>query len=181
MYCPKCSQKQSEEGLRFCSRCGFQLGVVKELLAEHGSLPVMPAQLQAPTKFLSRRKQDLILGATVMSVAATVVVQLSWIAPKGAIIFPLWITWFAFTLFVLSFDVLVRLARKLFSDDDEVNDLPSRRRGADLSTRVSRSRSDLPPMQNATSHRLGSERVNTGEILQPLSVTEHTTNLLHKK
>lgn len=181
MYCPKCSQKQSEEGLRFCSRCGFQLGVVKELLAEHGSVPVKPAQLQAPTKFLSRRKQDLILGATVMSVSATVVVQLSWFAPKAAIVFPLWAIWFAFSLFVLSFDVLVRLARKLFSDDDEVKSLPSLQRAPDLSTRVSRSRSDLPPVQKVTSATLGSERVNTGEILQPLSVTEHTTNLLPKK
>jgi hypothetical protein len=27
----------------------------------------------------------------------------------------------------------------------------------------------------------GVDRVNTGEILQPLSVTDHTTNLLNKK
>ena len=62
MYCPKCSQIQTEDGLRFCSRCGFQLGVVKELLAEPGGAPVMPAESQAPPKFFSRRKQDLLLA-----------------------------------------------------------------------------------------------------------------------
>ena len=166
MYCPKCSQIQAEDGLRFCSRCGFQLGVVKELLAERDSAQVITAG--SPPKFFSRRKQDLLFGATVMSVAATIVVQLSW-APKAAIIFPLWMIWLGFSLFVLSFDVLVRVARRLFSDDDHVSDPRS------LST------SELPPMQNLPVTALGFDRVNTGEIRQPLSVTDHTTNLLNKK
>jgi len=66
MYCPKCSQIQTEDGLRFCSRCGFQLGVVKELLAEPGSAPATGAGSETSTKFFSRRKQDLLFGATVM-------------------------------------------------------------------------------------------------------------------
>ena len=169
MYCPKCSQIQTEDGLRFCSRCGFQLGVVKELLAERDSAPVVTAGSQAPPKFFSRRKQDLLFGATVMSMAATIVVQLSWVAPKALIIFPLWMIWFAFSLFVLYFDVLVRVARRFFSDDDRVSNLRS------LST------SELPPMQNLPVTTLGFDRVNTGEIRQPLSVTDHTTNLLNKK
>ena len=169
MYCPKCSQIQTEDGLRFCSRCGFQLGVVKELLAERDSAPVITAGSQAPAKFSSRRKQDLLFGATVMSIAATIVVQLSWIAPKVKLIFPLWVIWLAFSLFVLSFDVLVRVVRRFFSDDDDVSD------------RRSLSTSELPPMQNLPVTALGFDRVNTGEILQPLSVTDHTTNLLNKK
>ena len=169
MYCPKCSQIQTEDGLRFCSRCGFQLGVVKELLAERDSAPVVTAGSQAPPKFFSRRKQDLLFGATVMSVAATIVVQLSWVAPKAALIFPVWMIWLGFSLFVLSFDVLVRVARRFFSDDDHVSDLRS------LST------SESPPMQNLPVTALGFDRVNTGEIRQPLSVTDHTTNLLNKK
>ena len=90
MYCPKCSQIQTEDGLRFCSRCGFQLGVVRDLLAEGDSAQVVTAGSQVPPKFFSRRKQDLLFGATLMSVAATIVVQLSWVAPKALIIFPLW-------------------------------------------------------------------------------------------
>jgi len=181
MYCPKCSQIQADDGLRFCSRCGFQLGVVKELLAERGSAPVILAEPQAPPKFFSRRKQDLLFGATVMSVAATIVVQLSWVAPKALLIFPLWMIWLAFSLFVLFFDTLVRIARRFFSDDDHVINLPSQPKTAAFINKVSAATSELPPMQNASVAALGFDRVNTGEILQPLSVTEHTTNLLNKK
>ena len=173
MYCPNCSQIQNEDGLRFCSHCGFQLGVVKELLAERGSTAESPVS----PKFFSRRKQDLLCGATVMSVAATIVVQLSWIAPKWLLIFPLWMIWLAFSLFVLSFDVLVRVARRFFSDDD--SDLPSQPGTPRFINKVSPATSELPPMKNPAA--LGFERVNTGEIRQPLSVTEHTTNLLNKK
>ena len=181
MYCPKCSQIQAEDGLRFCSRCGFQLGVVKELLAERSSAPVIPAESPAPPKFFSRRKQDLLFGATVMSAAATLVVQLSWVAPKALLILPLWMIWLAFSLFVLYFDVLVRIARRFFSDDDHVSNPPSRAKTPGLVNRVSPATYELPPMQNAPAATLGFDRVNTGEIRQPLSVTDHTTNLLNKK
>jgi hypothetical protein len=36
-------------------------------------------------------------------------------------------------------------------------------------------------MQNRPLAALGFERANTGEIVQPLSVTDHTTKLLNKK
>src|SRR5215213_2572048 len=38
MFCPKCGQQQSSNEVRFCSRCGFQLEVVKELLITDGAL-----------------------------------------------------------------------------------------------------------------------------------------------
>jgi uncharacterized membrane protein YvbJ len=39
MYCPRCNQQQASDEVSFCTRCGFQLGVVKELLATDGALP----------------------------------------------------------------------------------------------------------------------------------------------
>jgi len=181
MYCPKCSQIQTEDGLRFCSRCGFQLGVVRELLAEPGGAPVMPAESQAPPKFFSRRKQDLLFGATVMSVAASIVVFLSWVAPKATIILPLWMIWLGFSIFVLSFEYLVMVARRFFSDDDYVSD-PAAQLGTPSSmNKPGSATSELPPRQNRPLAALGFERVNTGEIVQPLSVTDHTTKLLIKK
>ncbi len=36
MYCPQCSQPQLSEEMRFCSRCGFSLSGVKELVAAGG-------------------------------------------------------------------------------------------------------------------------------------------------
>ncbi|HYU99678.1 MAG TPA: hypothetical protein VE977_12680, partial [Pyrinomonadaceae bacterium] len=101
--------------------------------------------------------------------------------PKAALVFPLWMIWFAFSLFVLSFDVLVRVARRFFSDDDHVSDIPSQPRPPGFVNKVSPATSELPPMQNVPVAALGFDRVNTGEIRQPLSVTDHTTNLLNKK
>lgn len=39
MYCPRCSQQQVSDEVSFCTRCGFQLGVVKELLVTGGARP----------------------------------------------------------------------------------------------------------------------------------------------
>jgi hypothetical protein len=39
MHCPRCGQQQVSEQTKFCSRCGFQLGLVSELLQNGGFLP----------------------------------------------------------------------------------------------------------------------------------------------
>jgi hypothetical protein len=36
MFCPRCSQQQSPGEVRFCSRCGFQLAGVSQLLNTNG-------------------------------------------------------------------------------------------------------------------------------------------------
>lgn len=39
MHCPNCGQQQVSSEIRFCSRCGFPLGLVAEVLANGGFLP----------------------------------------------------------------------------------------------------------------------------------------------
>jgi hypothetical protein len=39
MFCPQCGQQQVTDEVRFCSRCGFQLGIVSGLLPTGGALP----------------------------------------------------------------------------------------------------------------------------------------------
>ena len=39
MHCPSCGQQQVSLETKFCSRCGFPLGVVSEVLAHGGFLP----------------------------------------------------------------------------------------------------------------------------------------------
>jgi hypothetical protein len=178
MYCPRCSQQQVSDDVRFCSRCGFQLGIVKALLAESSDALAVTEEPKAQAKVFSRRKQDLLLGATFMYGAAAVVVQLSWVQPKGLIIFPLGLLWVAFSLFVLFFDPLMSVARKLFSEDEQFSKtkLPDA-----FMTRVHSPRSSLPPTQSVAATALGSQRANTAEIVPPLSITEHTTDLLNRK
>lgn len=182
MYCPKCGQQVSEE-LRFCSRCGFQLGVVKELLAESSEALALTGASEPKSRFLSQRKQDLLLGATLIYVAAVATVLYSWVQPKGVIIFPLGMMWLAFSLFVLFFDPLIRVARKLFSDEAQSSESGSHslRSASNFSTKVSPRNSALPPAQSIPLTALGAQRLNTGEIIQPPGITEHTTDLLNRK
>lgn len=183
MYCPKCSQQQVSDDLRFCSRCGFQLGVVRELLAQSSNAPAVTGEPEARTKFFSRRKQDLLFGATFIYIAAVVVVLFSWVPLKGPIIFPLGMMWLAFSLFVLFFEALMHVARKLFSEDADPAEakLRSLLGASSFITKVNSPGGVLPPTQSVPATALGSQRVNTGEMVRPLSITEHTTDLLNKK
>jgi hypothetical protein len=38
MYCPRCGHQSNSDSLRFCSYCGFKLGVVKASLADEDEL-----------------------------------------------------------------------------------------------------------------------------------------------
>jgi hypothetical protein len=49
MHCPRCGQEQVSEDIKFCSRCGFPLGLVSEVLAHGGFLPQL-ADLHKPGK-----------------------------------------------------------------------------------------------------------------------------------
>ena len=73
MYCPRCSQEQVSEFTRFCSRCGFLMTGVSELLANNGNLPQSAAQnnIEKP----SPRKKGLKQGG-IMLILGTFIVPL---------------------------------------------------------------------------------------------------------
>ena len=54
MHCPRCGQQQVSEETKFCSRCGFPLGLVSEVLSHGGFLPQL-ANLQKNKKFFTRQ------------------------------------------------------------------------------------------------------------------------------
>ena len=89
MFCPKCSQQQLSSDVRFCPRCGFQLEVVKELVAESSDALAVTDRSGVQRKFFTQRKQDLLVGATFTYVAAVMTVLYSWVQPKGVLIVPL--------------------------------------------------------------------------------------------
>lgn len=60
MYCPRCGQQQISGETKFCSRCGFQLAIVAELVANDGSLPALEA-LQQRSTFL-RKKNGVVFS-----------------------------------------------------------------------------------------------------------------------
>jgi hypothetical protein len=54
MHCPRCGQQQISEDIKFCSRCGFSLGLVSEILAHGGHLPQLAGLNNKGKKWLSR-------------------------------------------------------------------------------------------------------------------------------
>jgi hypothetical protein len=61
MYCPKCSQQQVDDNVRYCSRCGFELSVVRACLA--GAAPASGPEalpVSAP------RRRNINLGVASM-------------------------------------------------------------------------------------------------------------------
>ena len=54
MHCPRCGQKQVSPEIKFCSRCGFPLGLVSEILAHGGFLPQLADLYKTKTKFTRR-------------------------------------------------------------------------------------------------------------------------------
>lgn len=60
MFCPTCGQRQATEETRFCSRCGFLLTGVTQLIFNGGALPqTLPS---AESKAMSPRKRGLRQG-----------------------------------------------------------------------------------------------------------------------
>ena len=54
MHCPRCGQQQVSEEIKFCSRCGFPLGLVSEVLAHGGFLPQL-ADLHKTKNFWTKK------------------------------------------------------------------------------------------------------------------------------
>lgn len=55
MHCPRCGQQQVSDQTKFCSRCGFQLALVGELLANDGFLPQLAELYKKNSGLLTRR------------------------------------------------------------------------------------------------------------------------------
>ena len=55
MFCPQCGQQQATGVIRFCSRCGFPLDGVIQLLSTGGMLPVYRSP-EEPVPASARRK-----------------------------------------------------------------------------------------------------------------------------
>lgn len=165
MYCPKCSQQQIPEAARFCSRCGFHLRVVRALLTEDISQTVATAA-QLPDRSL--RKRDLSIGAAIMFFVAflTSVITADLPPSDGTPIVLLIVAWLPVMLLINIGPLIRYFIHGDGSSARAKNSFPAQ------------PAHNLLPSQNAPVSGFARQRVNTAEITQPPTVTEHTTNLL---
>ena len=65
MFCPKCGQPQADD-VRFCSRCGFPLAGVNELLLRGGQLSVVSGAEASTERRESPKRQGIRQGGAMM-------------------------------------------------------------------------------------------------------------------
>jgi hypothetical protein len=73
MFCPQCGQQQVSGAVRFCSRCGFPLDGVIQLLGNGGMLPVYrspdePVQISPRRKGVKQGAVLLLSGAVIVPI-----------------------------------------------------------------------------------------------------------------
>ena len=77
MHCPKCGQQQISDEIRYCSRCGFLLTGIAEVVANDG---LLPGSSNAVSKAISPRKRGVKQGAFIFLLSFLVVPVLAMIA-----------------------------------------------------------------------------------------------------
>jgi len=175
MFCPKCSQQQVSDETRFCSRCGFQLNVIKALLTEDG-LPQTPhTEIQKIDRSL--RKRDLTFGAFFMFFFALVVAAITVDLPpshSAPIVF-LIIAWLVLILLIN----IKPIFQYFLQTDSSAKDISTSETFSNLTAKIKHAA--LPSSHSISAEDLIMPTINTAEMVSPLSITEQTTNLLDKK
>ncbi len=175
MFCPKCSQQQVNDETRFCSRCGFQLNVVKALLANDDLPQTQTTEIQKADRSL--RKRDVTIGALLMFILAFTVaaITIDMPASHSARILSLIIAWLVLTLLIN----VKPMFQYFLQADSSAKDISTKETFSNLSTNIKHAA--LPSSHSIPAENLITSNINTAEMVSPRSVTERTTNLLEQK
>lgn len=184
MFCPQCGQQQVTGIVRFCSRCGFPLDGVIQLLGSGGMLPVYRGPDDPPPQPSPRRRGVKQGGILFLS---------------GILIVPLLGVLSSFTPSSTFLEILVAIAalicflggplRMLYAGIFEEGAptrmlhpgirpyIPAQMPAPQFVSPAQKAALPPPPMQPPVSWR----RPITAELANPPSVTENTTRLLDKE
>jgi hypothetical protein len=162
MYCPKCGHQQVSEDMRFCSRCGFQLTGVAELLIKNESGPPAAGQLEKRFPRISRRGARLLFFSIV---TAPVFLFFSFYFDSPLPLFPPF------------FFFLAGLAHIFYQLIFNENMLPDSRKISALAS--ARTEQYLPPAHEIPA--AGLFRRDTADFTPPPSITDSTTKLLENE
>ena len=169
MYCPKCSQEQVSDEMRFCSRCGFPLTAVRELVESGSAPPIDPGVAQ-----LARKQKVIRRGAWMMlaSLVLTIFVGLLTSIDDDFVV----LMFFPVLCFVLGF--LQVLYGVFLSDRRASRRLKQPQPVVPAQLNTPPARPELSAPRGAPVESFSGHRVETAEMVRPASVTENTTRLL---
>jgi hypothetical protein len=178
MYCPVCSQQQVSEETKFCSRCGFPMGLVSEIVSHGGFLPQLVDLSEKKTFFT--RKNGILFTVFWFIIFTMLLPALLSIA--GANRLPGMIAVigvFGSLILLIASIFILKPAPKGFAPQIQ-GFSPTKPQNL-----YGPKQSALPPQ---TSHPVESyvppagswKAANTGDLVEPGSVTDATTKLLKK-
>jgi hypothetical protein len=184
MHCPQCGQQQVSDEMRFCSRCGFPLGVVAELISKGGTLPDREAE-SSPPKLGARQRGKrlgllLMLTGFVLAIIGGIIHDSMNPLERSALVTTLLLFIPAIICGVAGF---VRFLYALLLETNAPGQASVSQveqiRSSELS--AGGNYPELPSSQGMPVSDLGARRGNTTEIVNVPSVTENTTKLLDKQ
>jgi hypothetical protein len=180
MHCPNCGQQQVSAEIKFCSKCGFPLGLVSELLAHGGFLPQL-ADLYKKNTIFTRRNG--VVFSTLWCLFFLLIMAPLWgimdveeLAAASAVI-----GIFGGLIFLIASLTLLKKPAPV------IDILSTGQPAATPASLYARpSQSALPPQQSQPVSSYvppagGWRTPDTGQFAQPGSVTESTTRLLEKE
>jgi len=162
MYCPKCGHGQVSDDMRFCSRCGFPLTGVAELLTKNESGPPASGLLQKRAPRISRRGARLLFFS-IVSAPLFLIFSFLFDSPLP--------------LFIPSFFFLAGLAHIIYQLIFNENMLPEGPKLTGLSS-AGKDQYLAPVREIPASGLFGRE---TADFTAPPSITEPTTKLLENE
>lgn len=180
MHCPKCGQQQLSEETRFCSRCGFLLTGVGQLVANDGILPSSPSSGETAT---SPRWRGIKHGLFIF-LLTFLVVPLVAMLTVAANFEPIGV---AIAAILLTMGGLLRIVYAFMFESNQPGGATLEQNILDVSHRVLGSKKvnkALPaaqsiPVSTYAPPTSGMWR-DTNELAEPGSVTDNTTKLLSR-
>ena len=180
MHCPQCGQQQASDQLRFCSRCGFPMDGVIQLLGNGGILP--QSFIDRKGRNISPRSLGIRHGAMLMLLTLLVVPIISIISVNAGFHPKIFIPLTAMLFFIGG---LLRIIYALLFEEDiqRVKPPPASLYNSPVmpSQLGTMPRGTALPPQQSTPVTSWRQRPDTGELVRPPSVTENTTRLLDDK
>ena len=176
MFCPQCGQQQLSEAARFCSRCGFQLGAVSNLLATGGAAP--ETAMEAVPAPPSPKRKGAQLGGKVMLSGLFLAPALA--ALREMIGTPDELALVGVIVMMAGF---FRLLYALLFEDGPYRRQLQRQPATAAQAQFAppREASALPPPQGVPARGYVPQRPDTADIGYRPSVTEGTTRLLERE
>ncbi len=179
MFCPQCGQQQISGIVRFCSRCGFPLDGVIQLLSTGGMLPVYQNP-DEPVK-ISPRKKGVKQGGMLLLAGAVLVPILGVMTSFSNSTFLEILT--AFAAIICFVGGPLRMLYAAVFEEGAPNPFHAPRPYVPAPTPPHQFNPHVPqsalpaPSVHPPSWR---SRPNTAELVSPPSITENTTRLLDR-